>query len=125
MRAVKLLEPTDEHFTNPPRLKCSNGGIHGALNLTPAAGAVEYLAYPFMPSSQKPLRYRRLYEEDLQHVEAVLRLLDGILQDTIPMVDLPEGYTKERVRRQFWDAKKTVSILADVLRNTLGRERQL
>ena len=67
-----------------------------------------------MPRPARRPTYRRKYEEYLHAVETVLRLIDGILEDTSPLLGLPEH--PERQIQRLRDTKVSLSILAHFLR---------
>ena len=67
-----------------------------------------------MPRPARRPIYRRQYKEYLRAVETVLRLIDGILEDTSPLLALPED--AERHIQGLRDTKVSLSILAHFLR---------
>lgn len=54
-----------------------------------------------------------MYAENLLALETVRRLVDGILEDTSPLLQLPED-PKRQIRR-LREVKVTLDILAQVL----------
>ncbi len=60
-------------------------------------------------------KYRRQYQESLDAVEHVLRLIDAILADASPLLGLDEEDPRRQIE-QLREAKVALSILGHFLR---------